>query len=401
MRMQMAAPRLTTFLKIALGLGLLFPAAGVIVSGVGLCAQTTAQTTAPAAAAPKLGTVKAVSGSTVTLVTDAPASETVTITVLDGAKVQQLAVGSTDLKTATPAQISDIAVGDRVLAAVKPGTDAGSFAASRVILMKSGDIAQKNAAEQAAWKTNGTGGIVASVDAASGAITISSGAKKVVVQTSSKTEFRRFAGDSVKFQDAKPGTLAEVQPGDQVQARGTKSADGLSVQADEVVSGSFENLSGVVTSLDAAAGKITLRDLATKKAMTVNVTANADIRKMPAQMAAMFATRANGGGGGGRRGGGGGAAATDGGQDASGAGARRSAAADLSQMIGRMPASTLGDLKVGDAVMVVASEPTPGATTVTAITLLSGVEPILTANPNGGMDLSMSLGGGGGGGGDQ
>jgi hypothetical protein len=36
---------------------------------------------------------------------------------------------------------------------------------------------------------------------------------------------------------------------------------------------------------------------------------------------------------------------------------------------------------------------------VTAITLLSGVEPILTANPNGGMSLSMSLGGGGGGGG--
>jgi hypothetical protein len=35
---------------------------------------------------------------------------------------------------------------------------------------------------------------------------------------------------------------------------------------------------------------------------------------------------------------------------------------------------------------------------VDAITLLSGVEPILTANPNGGMDLSMSMGGGGGGG---
>jgi hypothetical protein len=43
----------------------------------------------------------------------------------------------------------------------------------------------------------------------------------------------------------------------------------------------------------------------------------------------------------------------------------------------------------------VASEPSPGATTVTAVTLLSGVEPILTANPNGGMDLSgWSMGGG-------
>jgi hypothetical protein len=33
---------------------------------------------------------------------------------------------------------------------------------------------------------------------------------------------------------------------------------------------------------------------------------------------------------------------------------------------------------------------------ITAITLLTGVDPILTANPNGGMNLSMSMGGGGG-----
>jgi hypothetical protein len=63
-------------------------------------------------------------------------------------------------------------------------------------------------------------------------------------------------------------------------------------------------------------------------------------------------------------------------------------------MIPRLPSMTLSDLKKGDAVMIVASEPSPGATTVTAITVLAGVEPILTANPNGGMDLSMSMGGG-------
>ena len=67
-------------------------------------------------------------------------------------------------------------------------------------------------------------------------------------------------------------------------------------------------------------------------------------------------------------------------------------------MIARMPAATLADLKNGDAVMIVASEPSPGSTSVTAITVLSGVEPILTANPNGGMNLSgWSMGGGGAG----
>ena len=64
-------------------------------------------------------------------------------------------------------------------------------------------------------------------------------------------------------------------------------------------------------------------------------------------------------------------------------------------MIARMPTTTINGLKNGDAVLIVATEPSPGSTSVTAITLLSGVEPILTANPNGGVDLGgWSMGGG-------
>jgi hypothetical protein len=228
------------------------------------------------------------------------------------------------------------------------------------------------------------------------------GTKKVIVNTSSKTDFRRFASDSVKYQDAKPGTLAQIQPKDQLQARGTLSADGTSMQAEEVISGSFENLSGLIASADPATGKITLKDLATKKMVTVDITANSNIRSIPLQMATMFAARSNGGSqSGGRRGGGGGATQA-GAADAGGAGGtRRSAGADLSQMITRLPPITIADLHKGDAVMIVASESAPGASTVTAVTVLSGVDPILTANPNGGMDLSMSIGGGAGGAGDQ
>ena len=388
-------------LRIALGVGLLLSGSGAAFS------LLAAQTPAPAAAAvaPKLGTVKAISGSTITVATDAGA--TVTITVPETAKVQKLAE---DKKTTTSSQFSDIAIGDRVLAAVKQGDTPDSFTARQVVLMKSGDVAQIQAAEQADWKTRGTGGIVSAVDPATGTITITSGTKKTIVDTSSNTAFRRFAGDSVKYEDAKPGTLAQIQPKDQLQARGAKSADGTTIQAEEVISGSFEDLSGLLISVDAAGGKITLKDLATKKVMTVEVTANSIIRNMPAQMAASFAARTNGGGAG-RRGGagvaGGGAggpitADSQGGPSApaggaGGGAARRSMGADLSQMITRMPSIKVADLKKGDAVMIVASEPTPGASTVTAITVLSGVDPILTANPNGGMDLSMSMGGGGGG----
>ena len=51
----------------------------------------------------------------------------------------------------------------------------------------------------------------------------------MVVNTTGKTEFKRFAGDSVKYEDAKPGTLAQIQKNDQLQARGAKSADGTTI----------------------------------------------------------------------------------------------------------------------------------------------------------------------------
>lgn len=350
-----------------------------------LPAQTPAPAPAAAAIPAKLGTVKAISGNSVTLATDAGA--TVTITIPDAAKVQQLAVGTTDLKTAKPAQFSDIAVGDRVLAAVRAGDTPDSFVARQVVVMKSADIAQMQAAQQAAWKANGVAGIVSAVDPAAGAITITAGASKVVIGTSSKTEFKRFASDSVKYQDAKPATLAQVMVKDQLQARGAKSADGSSMQAEEVIFGSFANLSGQIGSIDPATGVITLKDMALKKVVTVDLTANSDIRNLPLQMASRIAAQSTGGGGG--RGGG----AADGGAE----GARRSAGADLSQMIARLPTAKLADLHKGDAVMIVASEPAPGAGAYTAITVLTGVDPILDANPNGGMSLSMSMGGGEGG----
>jgi hypothetical protein len=243
-------------------------------------------------------------------------------------------------------------------------------------------------------------------------LTMAAGAKKVTVATSAKTQFRRYAGDSVKFEDAKPGTLAQIQVGDQLRVLGTKSDDGSSIQAEAVVSGSFQNLAGLIATIDAANGTLTMKDLATKKTVTVTITANSNVRTLPPQAAAMFAARAKGGAAGtaGAGGAAGGSPQRTGQADASGGGrpggAGRSAGGDLSQMVSRLPNKTIADLKVGDAVMIVASQPDPGSANVTAVTLLSGVEPILAATPGApSMTLSpWSLGGegapeGGGGGG--
>ncbi len=83
----------------------------------------------------------------------------------------------------------------------------------------------------------------------------------------------------------------------------------------------------------------------------------------------------------------------------------RNPGAMLSRMLASLPKSSITDLKAGDVVMIVASQES-GAVPYTAITLLSGVAPLLTATPAGAQPITLSPwnisapeGGGGAGGG--
>jgi hypothetical protein len=333
------------------------------------------------------GTVKTIAGNTMTVAPDGGAP--VTVHLSPDTRVLVIPPGTKTLAGATPAAIADITVGDRALVNGKAGDTESALNATRVILIKSTALAARNEQEQADWQRRGMGGLVKSIDGP--VITVASGARTIKVDTSATTQFRRFAEDSVRFQDSKASSLGDIHVGDQLQARGNKSDDGLTVTAEEVVTGSFDNLSGLIASVNAASSTLTLQDLATKKTFTVNFTSNSQLRKLPPEAAAMLAARNRPAGTEGE------AAATPGaaaparpqGQYGSGGagggqgrpyagGGRRGG--DLSQMLARFPLETLEDLKKGDAVLIVASQ---GATpnTVTAITLLSGVEALLTAAP--------------------
>jgi hypothetical protein len=356
------------------------------------------------------GTVKSTSATGLTLTT--AAGQDVVVTIPDAVKVLVVAPGSKDLKSATPGTLSDVAAGDKVLVVGDPSTDGAGVTATRVILMKAGAIAATHQAEEEAWSKGG-GGIVKSVDPALGSIEIASGAKSVTVRVTPQTIVRRYSGDSVRFADAKVSTIAEIHKGDQLRVRGTKTADGTVITADELVTGMFKNYSGLLSATDATAGTVTLKDLKTGKTVTVAVGPNSDVRRIPPMLAERVAARMKGGAPGGAPMGGPGAhagpppgppngppAGPQGGPGEDGAARERSAGSDLSQMLSRLPTETVAGLKVGDAVMIVATSPTSDTETPMAVTLLAGVDAILRASPSGQtMTLSpWSLGGGGAGG---
>jgi hypothetical protein len=241
------------------------------------------------------------------------------------------------------------------------------------------------------------------VDAAAGTITItvsSAGAtKSTLIHVSKETIIRRYAPDSVKFDDAKPGTLNQIQPGDQLRARGTKNAEGTEMTADEIVSGKFRNVAGKVVATDAGTNLVTVQDLLSKGQVTLKVSPDSQLRNLPDMVAQRIAMRLKGGALQGANGGGGEHRESPGGEGSSStAGRRPGGAPDFQQVLERMPAVTLADLQKGTVIMAVATEGS-AATAPTAITLLTGVEPILTASPDSkGAAMMLSpwnLGGGG------
>jgi hypothetical protein len=379
-----------------------------------------------ATASRALGTITAISGQTITVKTDAGSE--LTVTVNDATRFLQLKPGQTSLKDALPLTLADLKAGDRVLIRGTPGGDGKAMQATSVIAMKQTDIADKQAHERAEWAQHSAGGLVKNLDAASGTITISTNAagaqKDVAIHTAKQTILRRYAIDSIKFDDAKPAPITEIKTGDQLRARGQRSADGSELAADEIVSGTFRSIAGILVSSDNAAGTITVTDLATKQPVTLHVTKDSQLRKLQPFIAQAIAARLKGAPAGGAAGpnvnGASGASAPTANRAAAGNGAglgpggsgtgsgfgagagpgggQGGGRGDFQQMLSRMPAATASDFVKGDALMIVATEGS-ASTSSTIITLLGGVEPILQASSKATPDMILSpwsLGGGGG-----
>jgi hypothetical protein len=348
-----------------------------------------------------VGSVTAVSGNTLTVKTDAGEQRQVEIS--SETSLKRIAPGEKDLSKAVPISSADLSVGDRVLVKLDSDSAGGTPKAAQIIAVKQEDLAQKQQKDREDWQRRGVAGLVKSVDASSGTVMLTTGAgataKTVTVNTSKNTILKRYAPGSVRFDEARPAPIDTIQAGDQLRARGQKNADGSEITADEIVSGSFRNISGTIASLDAASSTLVVKDLATKKQLTVHITPQAQMRRLPDRMAQMLATRLKGGqaGSGPPPGGPGGQAPGNppagvaqmpqgssqehpgegrGPGSGGGQGTGQNGGGDPQQMLSRAPAIQFADLQKGEAVMLVSTE---GANDVTAITLLAGVEPLLQA----------------------
>jgi hypothetical protein len=346
-----------------------------------------------------VGTITAVNGTTLTVKTDADGPRQVAVP--DSAVLKRVAPGQKDLSAAVDIHLADLETGDRVLVKLAAAVEGETAQAAQIIAIKAADVAEKAQKEREDWQQRGVGGLVKSVDPSAGTIVLTSGAgataKTVTVHVSKTTVLKRYAADSVRFDLAQPAPMDAIHAGDQLRAKGDKNPEGTEVNADEIVSGSFRNISGVITSIDTAGQSITVKDLLTKKQVTVHITPDAQMHSLPPMMAQILAARLKGGAAGARvqgQGGGGGNRPAWPIAQGAGGGSGQGQSGSMQQFLSRTPMIQFSDLKKGGAVMVVSTQ---GTAEVTAISLLSGVEPLLEA-PEASQNLlaNWSMGSGGG-----
>jgi hypothetical protein len=346
----------------------------------------------------KVSEINAAAGQ-ITIKTDA--GSVVMAGVSEKTTYQRMPPGETDRAKAVETALTEIAVGDGVVARGFVAADRKSVPAQQIIVVSQSEIAKKHTAERMAWG-RGAKGIVSAINPTAKEITVTSRSmagtpQAVIVALNDKAKIRRFPPDSIpRYENAKTAKFEEVKVGDQFNAKGEKSTDGTHLTAEEVLFGTFKIAGGTVTAVDVANGQIKLTDLQTKKPLTIIVRPDSVIRRLPANAAMML----GGGGGPGGPGGGGQGAQTAQGQgqtqgqaqtaQGGGQGPRPQGAGpggpsgpggprpggSMADLMERFPTISLSELKIGDTVLL-SSLPGSDPTQLTAIQVVSGVEPLL------------------------
>jgi hypothetical protein len=351
-------------------------------SVAGFTVLTLAMAVAVAQTGRMLGSIEAVEVTHLMVKPDRGA--TVKVELTEKTEIQRVAPGARDLSAAQPMGLLELAPGDRVL--VRGVNTADGIAAESIIVMRAQDIERKNEDERLQWTSRGVVGLVQSADVAKGEILLSvrsfEGPKNLTVITSPSTSIKRYAPDSIKFADAVASRIEEIRPGDQLRALGNKSEDGARLTAERIVFGTFRSVAGSITAINAAAGEVTINELASGKPLTVRLRPDSQLKRMPqfpggagAPPGAPPMSMRPGGLSGGR--------VPGGGPPGFGPGRAPGGPPDFSAMIERMPPTSLAELKPGETIIV---SSTAGAkpNELTAIVLLAGADALIARLSGGG-----------------
>src|SRR4051794_37150493 len=146
----------------------------------------------------KVSEINAAAGQ-ITIKTDA--GSVIVASVNEKTTYQRMPPGETDRTKAVETNLTEITVGDGLVARGFVAADHKTVPAQQIIVVSQSEIAKKHAAERVAW-ARGAKGIVPALNPAAKEVTVTSrsmagASQAVIVALSDKAKIRRFPPDSI------------------------------------------------------------------------------------------------------------------------------------------------------------------------------------------------------------
>jgi hypothetical protein len=314
--------------------------------------------------------------------------ETVIVKVSPQILCLRVPPGEKTLEKAARVSLHVIGIGDRVFANGQVAEDRKSISARQLIIMAKTELAEQREHDRADWRRRGVTGTITAINPNTKEITLlmssPAGNRPIIVMAAEGVLYRRYAPDSIKFSNARPGSFAELRVSDRLRARGEKSSDGLRFTPDEIVSGAFRSIGGTIIAVNAETAEIKVQEIQASQPITVVISRDSLLRRLPPDMVTQVMKRMRG--------------------SQSGSSERRPAdeadEPDWQETLERLPALTIADLKPGERVIVSSTRGAqPGR--VTAIGFFTGGDALIkllqeqqTAQRGNGVNLGLGLPGG-------
>ena len=350
------------------------------------------QTTDTSSQGRVVGVVTSVDRGTNQIAVKSDTGDAKVVLVSGSSSLLRLPPGETSAQKAVKISLEEVAVGDRMFARGTTLGDGKTLEARQVVV--TGAAAAPVAREQRDdFRQRGMAGRVATVDLQKKEIVLQprgrEGAIAGTIVVTDATRIFRYAPDSLSISHASRSSLNQLRVGDQVRALGDRNADGTRLTAEEIIAGSMTRTGGQIVAVDPAKNELTIKNNQ-GETITVAVGERSSLRRITPEVAASFAARP------GRAGGQEGRprerrerpdGANGEARRARGDGEGRPARGGrgFQEMLERLPAITLSELKKGDSVFVSGSEGAD-ASHVTAIMLITGeptvMQRLLRRGPN-------------------
>ena len=297
-------------------------------------------------------------------------NEVVALSLDQNTDYKRVPPGETTLNKAVAVTMAEMAIGDQVYARGMISDNGNRAPVRQLVIMSHVDIARKHEQERAEWQKRGIVGSIKAINPTTKEIAVTArvpeGTRQITITTGDAVRYRRYEPESVKFSSALPSSFTELKVGDQIRALGDKSADGTHFTAEEIVSGTFRTLVGTITEVNPTTAEIKINELNTKKPLTVVTKEESMVRRMSPELIAMLVPKK--------------------GQPAPAAQAgappakasEPAANKNVEEELEKLKTQSISELQPGEMV-IVTSTIGKDASRLTAIALISGVNPLVKA----------------------